>query len=140
MTTYASYSYYTDHFLGTLVASADFDALEKRAAKHVDRLTFNRVADIVEADDDEDTVDAIKDAVCAVVDELQTQADSGYDKAIQSESVGGHSVSYVDNPDRNRTQFEKIKLAARLWLESTYLMFPGFYEGEKGGSLDDLDD
>ena len=141
MTVYVSYSYYTDNFLGTLVASGDFDALELRASRHIDRLTYNRVADIVEADEDEDEVDAIKDAVCAVVDELYNQSQADSDKAIKSESVGGHSLSYVDNPDLKRTQLDKIRQAARLWLESTYLLFPGFYTGEYGGSgMDNLSD
>ena len=137
MTTYVSYSYYTDNFLGTLVASADFDALELRASRHVDRLTFDRVAEIVEDDDDEDLVDAIKDAVCAVVDELSRQASVGVDKQVASEGVGGHSMSYVENPDLKRTQLEKIRESMKLWLGSTYLMYPGFYSGEYGGIEDD---
>ena len=121
------------------MASADFDALEKRAAKYIDRLTFGRVAAIMEADDDEDEVDAIKNGVCAVVDELYNQS-SGPGKSISSEGVGGHSMSYVDNPDLKRTQLEKIREAAKHWLEETRLMFPGFFTGEYGGSMDDLDD
>lgn len=140
MTVYANYTWYEDHYLGTLVASTDFDALELRASKYLDRLTFNRVADIVEADEDEDEVDAIKNATCAIVDELYNQSQADSDKAIKGESVGGHSVSYVDNTDLKRTQLEKIREAAKLWMSSTRLMFPGFYTGEYGGSLDDLDD
>ena len=140
MTVYASFTWYEDSYLGTLVASTDFDALELRASKQIDRLTFNRVADIIEAGEDEDETDAIKNATCAVVDELYNQSQADSDKAIKSESVGGHSVSYVDNADLNRTQLEKIREAAKLWMASTRLMYPGFYTGEYGGSLDDLDD
>ena len=140
MAVYVDFAYYQDTFLGSLVTSADFDVLALRASKTIDRFTFNRADAIITAETPVADVTGIKMATCAVVDELSKQDSADHDKAIQSEGVGGHSVSYVDNPDRNRTQFEKIKLAARLWLESTYLMFPGFYEGEYGGSLDDLDD
>jgi len=139
MTVYVNFSFYEDTYKGSLVASTDFDALELRAAKWIDRLTFNRVEDILEADEDEDEVIAIKNATCAVVDELYNQSTGESGKAITSESVGGHSVSYAENPDSKRTLLAKLREAARLWLESTYLMYPGHYTGEMGGSIDDLE-
>lgn len=139
MATYVEYSYYTATFLGSKISEEDWPALEMRAARHIDRLTFNRAADIISDDTPAASVTAIKKAVCAVVEELNRQISAGHGKEISSESVGGHSVSYVQNADLERTEQDRIRKEARFWLEDTYLMFPGFYTGEKGTTLDDDD-
>ena len=140
MATYVDFTYYEDTFQGTTVASGDFDALALRASAVIDRLTFQRAAAIITADEVAADVTGIKMATCAVLDELYNQSQADSDKAIKSESVGGHSVSYVDNAELKKTNLDKQRDAAKLWLESTYLMFPGFYTGEKGSGIDDLDD
>ena len=141
MATYADFEYYEDTYLGTTIPTETlFDAWALRASATIDRFTFNRADAIITADEKASDVTGIKMATCAVADELYNQSLEDSDKAIKSESVGGHSVSYLENADLTRTQLEKQREAARLWLESTYLMFGGFYTGEEGGSLDDLDD
>jgi len=140
MATYIDETYYKDTYKGSLVSSEDFDALALRASATIDRLVFNRAAAIITANDVAADVTGIKMATCAVMEELFRQ-DSGISgRSVSSESVGGHSVSYGDSPEAKRTLIEKQREAARLWLENTYLMTGGFYTGEYGGGLDDLDD
>lgn len=140
MATYITETYYKDTYLGNLVSSEDFDALALRASAVIDRFTFNRADAIITADLVAADVTGIKMATCAVMEELFRQDAGTSGRSVKSESVGGHSVSYGDNPEGKRTLIEKQREAARLWLENTYLMFGGFYTGEYGGSLDDLDD
>jgi hypothetical protein len=141
MATYITETYYTDTFGGVTVPSESFAKYAKYASKKIDRFTFNRAADIISDDDDADQVTAIKMATCEVMDEMFNQDESFYGgRSIRSESVGGHSVAYADSPESKRSLLEKQKEAARLWLEETYLMFPGFYTGEYGSSVDDGDD
>ena len=140
MATYVDFTYYDGTFLGDTISEDKFPAWALRASAVIDRLTFNRADAIITADEVAADVTGIKMATCAVADELFNQSQADSDKAIKGESVGGHSVSYVDNTDLKRTQMEKQREAAKLWMASTRLMFPGFYTGEYGGSLDDLDD
>lgn len=140
MAVYITFEYYEDTFLGKEIASDDFDALALRASATIDRFTFQRADAIITADDVAADVTGIKMATCAVAEELSKQDSGESDISVISEGVGGHSVSYGKNPDAKRTLMEKQKEAAKLWLAPTRLMFPGFFTGEKGGSLDDLDD
>ena len=141
MATCVDFTYYTDTFLGTTIPTETlFDAWALRASATIDRFTFNRADAIITADTPEADVTGIKMATCAVADELYNQSLADSSKEIKSERVGDHSVTYLENADSARTQLEKQREAARLWLESTYLMFPGFYTGEKGGLIDNLDD
>lgn len=141
MATFVDFEYYEDTYLGTTIPSETiFDAWALRASATIDRFTFNRADAIITANEKESDVTGIKMATCAVADELYNQSLEDSDKAIKSESVGGHSVSYLENTDLKRTQLEKQREAARLWLESTYLMTGAFYSGEEGSSVDDLDD
>ena len=131
MTVYADFTFYTGVYLGTLIAESDFPALALRASKHIDRLTFGRAAT------DTDNTDAIKSAMCAVAEELQRQQDGDGVDGIASESQGRYSVSYLATSERSKSNQAKIETAAKLWLEDTFLMFPGFNAGEYGSQSDD---
>ena len=74
MAVYADYEYYTDTYLGTAIAETAFDALALRASAVIDRLTFDRAAVVITADEDDATIDLIQMATCAVAEELQMQA------------------------------------------------------------------
>ena len=133
---YADYAYYSGTYLGSSIAEADFPRLALRASAHIDRITFGRAATQTDAE----TVDKIKMATCAVAEELQTQDQSGGADALTSESQGGYSVTYAANSTRAMTNTQRIQTASALWLESTYLMFSGFNNGEYGGDCSDEDE
>jgi hypothetical protein len=132
---YADFTYYEDEFLGTAIAEADFPRLALRASAQIDRLTFSRAAAIITADDDETQVAAIKNATCEIAEELQRQESNASVDGITSESQGQYSVSYGSNSNRSRTNQQKVEDAAKLWLETTGLMFAGFNDGEYGAQL-----
>lgn len=128
-TPYATYSYYTTTYLGTSIASADFDRLALRASAWIDRLTFQR------ATSDTENTDALSMACCAIAEDMQrTEANGGAD-AIQSETVGQHSVTYAANSTQMNTSGETYMQSAALYLGSTGLMFPGFATGEYSGDV-----
>ncbi len=123
---YADFTHYTTEYLGNVIAQADFPRLALRASAQIDRITFGRAA----TDTDNET--AIKNAMCAVAEELQRQEQNENADGITSESQGQYSVSYGTGSSRSRTNQQKIEDAAKLWLENTFLMFPGFNAGEYG--------
>ena len=126
---YADYTHYTDVYLGNAIAEADFPRLALRASAQIDRLTYNRAAT------DTDNTTAIKNAMCAVAEEIQRQEQSDNVDGITSESQGQYSVSYGTNSNRARSNQTKIVDTAKLWLETTGLMFAGFASGEYGSEL-----
>jgi hypothetical protein len=135
-TTYVTYQYYTDTYLGSVIASTLFAQLALRASAQIDVLTFNRTAAIIAAATDAATIDKIKMATCAVAEELQTQAANGNADGIQSESTGNNSVSYATNSVKMKSSVQKLADQASLYLSSTGLMFRGFASGEYGGDID----
>jgi hypothetical protein len=131
MAAYADFEFYEDDFLGTAIAAVDFARLALRASAVIDQITFNRAAAVITADTDETTITAIMMATCAVAETL-SQEDGSSGRVVQSERIGSHSVTYADA----RTTHSARREAASLWLESSGLMFAGFYSGEYSGSLD----
>lgn len=127
-TAYADYTYYSTTYLGSAIASADFAALALRASAVIDRLTFDRAAVVVAADEDDDQIDAIQMATCAVAEVLQSQAGAA-DGTIISESVGRHSVTYAQGSVKSKERAQSD--AAALYLFSTGLMYRGFYADER---------
>jgi hypothetical protein len=123
---YADYTFYTDDFLGSAIAATDFPRLALRASASIDEITFGRAAAVT----DEATLTKIKNAMCAVAEELQTQEQNANVDAVTSESQGRYSVSYAANSSRALTNAQKIQNAARTWLSGTYLTFAGFADGE----------
>lgn len=129
MAVYATYAYYSGTYLGTAITEAAFPSYALRASAVIDQLTFDRAADYIS---DSSVYEKIQMATCAVAEELQKQdAVYGID-AIQSESVGGHSISYADNSSMRKTNEQKLLAAAKLWLQSTGLLYKGFSSGEYG--------
>lgn len=127
---YADYTHYSTVYLGNAIAEADFPRLALRASAQIDRLTYNRAAT------DTDNTTAIKNAMCAVAEEIQRQESSDNVDGVTSESQGRYSVAYSANSNKSRTNQQKIEDAAKLWLNSTALMFPGFSYGEYGNESD----
>ena len=135
-TSYATYTYYTSTFLGVDIEDeTTFNRLALRASAVLDRITFNRAADVT----DEDDLDALSMACCAIAEEIQVVTLEGGSGGIKSESVGSHSVTYSENNDRMFTNNQRYENAARIYLEGTIgnLMYKGFASGEYGGSVSD---
>ena len=130
---YADFTYYTNTYLGNAIAESDFPRLALKASAVIDRITFGRAAVDVAANTN---VTAIKNAMCAVAEEIQTQEQSNGADGIVSESQGQYSVSYGANSNRTKSNEAKLENAARLYLDGTFLMFAGFASGEYGGTLD----
>lgn len=124
MTVYADYTFYTDTYLGTVIATADWTRLELRASEIIDRLTFQRAAD------DEDNTVAIQNATCAVADVFYTIEQGGGADGIKSEGIGANRVSYSDGSSMAMTKEDQYEAAALRYLGSTFLMFKGFNSDE----------
>jgi hypothetical protein len=124
---YADFTYYISAYLGTAIAESDFPALAQRASAVIDRITFQRAAVDFAANTN---VTAIKNAMCAVAEELQRQDRAGGADAVTSESQGRYSVSYAAHSERMKSNSQKLQDAARLYLDGTFLMFAGFVSGE----------
>jgi hypothetical protein len=123
MSAYVTYSFYTDTYGGNAVDETEFTRLALQASSRIDQLTFDRVASIVEAGTQTSLIEKIKLAVCAVVDEIQKWTSIGEFGRVKSESVGQHSVTYMDDPT---TFGDGTRQAAKIYLGTSGLMFPGF--------------
>jgi hypothetical protein len=126
MTAYADYTYYSGTYLGTAIASANFPRLALRASEVIDEITFGRAA----TDTDNET--AIKNATCAVAEEIQRVEAGGNTDGIASESIGSNSVTYTANAYAQLSRLAKLSSAAKTYLGNTGLMFKGFADGEYG--------
>lgn len=134
MTVYADWTYYANSYLGTVIAESDFPALALRASAVIDQITFARAAVDFAANTN---VAAIKNATCAIAEELQRQKQSANADGIQSESQGQYSVSYAIGSNRLKSNQARLETAARVWLANTFLIFAGFNTGEYSGTPDD---
>ena len=123
---YADYAYYTDEYFGTAITETAFPRLAMRASHWLDRLTFNRAAD------DVDNEDAIKNAMCAIAEDIQASEQSNGE--IQSETIGQNSVTYVASASLSDGQ--TYLQSASLYLGNTGLLFGGFLDGEYSGEVD----
>lgn len=128
VSSYATYEFYTDVYLGTAISETAFPRLALRASAVIDQLTFGRAAVIVAADDDQSTIELIEMATCAIAEEIQTQESNGNIDGVTSELVGNYSVSYGASAKAAMTNEEKQEKAARLYLASTGLMYRGLDE------------
>lgn len=129
-TSYTDFTFYSTSFLGVAIAAAAFPRLALRASTVLDQLCFDRVAAIVTAATDTNTIEAIEMATCAVAEELQTQESAGSSDGITSERVGSYSVTYGAKANAAKTNSEKLFEAARFYLWNTGLMYRGFTDDE----------
>lgn len=137
MAAYATYAYYTGTYLGSAIAEADFDALALRASEVINRMTFHRAEDVT----DEDDLDSLAMANCAVAEEMQVVSEEGSQGGIKSERVGSYAVEYADNNTRMLSNNSRYENVARIYLENTEgnLLYKGFASGEYGSTVDDED-
>lgn len=91
---YAAIEYYQDEYMGSLIK--DEDALEralKRASRHVDTLTFNRIRGIGFENLTSFQQDIIREVVCLQADFEVENADE-LDSILSSYSINGVSASF----------------------------------------------
>ena len=113
---YTDYEFYLRTYRGTAIAAEDFARLARRASAVIDQVTYNRTAAVITAGTDADQIEKIELATCAVADEIYSLEASG--GAIQSESIGRHSVTYA-NPQSQQKRLENV---AKTYLWTTELM------------------
>jgi hypothetical protein len=133
MAAYADFTYYSTTYLGTAIASTAFNALAVRASALIDLITFDRAA----AEVDAGTLDKIKMATCAVAEELQRQDSAGGVDGLDSERQGQYSVKYRKGSVMAQSNQSRVESAAKVYLSSTFLLFPGFNAGEYGGGYEE---
>jgi hypothetical protein len=138
MAAYADYTFYTGTYLGTAIVSANFARLALRASEQIDALTFDRAAAIITTGTDTTLIVKIKNATCAVAEEIQDQETNDID-GITSESVGSYSVSFGATSSKTLTNQTKLSNTARVYLGNTGLMFKGFAPDELGTVMNDAD-
>ena len=92
---YVDYNYYTTDYLQGLtprIQSTSFLFLEKKAESYLNQKTRGAYMNVTD-----ENVAKVKDCICALADNFNNEmiltSDNGVAK--QSESVGGHSVSYA---------------------------------------------
>ena len=124
MTAYVDFTYYSDVYFGSSVSVEDFNRLAVNASSRIDQLTFDRALPIIEEQVDPDLVliERIKMATCAVIDEIQKWNSIGEFGRVKQESVGQHSVTYMDD---KTTYYDGTRTAAKQYLGTTGLMYPG---------------
>lgn len=125
---YADYTFYSTYYFGTAIAETEFPRLALRASAIIDEITFGRA----ETETDANKIIKIKQATCAVAEELQKQDLTDGADGITSESQGQYSVSFGANSSRAQSSKTRLKKAARVWLANTFLMYAGFHTNEYG--------
>lgn len=130
MAAYADYAFYSTTYMGTAIASEEFPRLALRASLIIDHITFGRAATVVAEDTDDDTIELIGMATCAMSEELYAQENNGGADGITSERVGSYAVTFGAGSRALMSNEEKQERAVRLYLGQTGLMFRGFTDEE----------
>lgn len=112
---YADYTFYASEYKGTLTEAA-FSRLSKLATAHIDKITNQRAKTATGAD-----LEAVKMAVCAVIEELEKQEHGGI---VTSETNDGISRSYAVG-SVVKSSAQRIYDVAAVYLSGTNLLFAG---------------
>lgn len=110
---YTDYTFYKDTYNGK-AGEEIYSRFSKLANAHVNRITSGR-AKTAEGE----TLEAVKMAECAVIDELEMQDKGG---VITSESNDGISRSFSAS---TKTAEQRIYSVASVYLSETNLLFAG---------------
>lgn len=113
---YADFEYYKMIFYGSKITDCNtFNGLALKASAFLDTITYGRI------DKTQPIPEAVKNAMCAVVDVMQVY-DSGHG-GIASESVGKESITYA-NAEGKTLEKESYKVAYP-FLSGTGLLYRG---------------
>lgn len=110
---YSDYAFYKEKFLGVL-SNTEYNRLGVRATAEIDRMTFGKAKNA-----EGETLDAVKFAECAVIDELSYQGFGGAGD-VTSESNDGISRSYATGVVAKSAR-QRIDAIAHTWLANTNL-------------------
>lgn len=111
---YADFEYYSEYF-GTLTDEDEFDRLAANASRKLDVLTGRRAASATGY-----KAEALKDAMCALVDYMHSVEESGQGQGVTSVSNDGYSETYAaSTPEGVEHGMRSI---AFQWLSGTGLM------------------
>lgn len=119
---YVDYEYYLNTWRGDL-NKEQFDRQITRASDYINTITFNRIA--------APFTEAVKKAVCSVIDEMQAQNNIKSNGRVTTYNNDGYSetVSYGSDP---RSNARKLRECASLYLAHTGLLYRGAnYVGSK---------
>ena len=106
---YASYEYYKDSYGGQM-SEAEFKTLSRKAFAYINTVTFGRAKTYQGGDE-------VKEACCAVADELKNQ-----ENRITSETVGSWTRQYKVDDIANS---EKLYQTVSMYLACTGLLYAG---------------
>lgn len=127
---YADYVFYTDTFMGSVISEVAFPRLALRAGEYVAYITYS-CSHRAEGD----ALTAVKMAVCAVAEVIQSQENAQRDEKgnsmpgpIRSEKVAGHSIGYAVAAT-GRTETLRAKRAELYSAAQTYLAHTGLLYG-----------
>lgn len=106
MARYADYDYYSNVYMGNVIESSDFDKIEVRASRRIDKIC----AKLPDCESD-----SVKLATCAVCDVL---SELDFPDYISSETNDGYRVDYnIDGNEVARRVYE----AAKIYLDDELL-------------------
>lgn len=114
---YADFAYYSEEYGGTML-EADFKRLSRQASAFLDKVTFNRIA----VGQPEAVMERVKAACCAVADAYLLNEQGG---GVASETNDGVSVTYVSGVSNAKTDNQRLREAASLYLAHTGLLYRG---------------
>lgn len=114
---YGNYAFYTGTYNGVLT-EPEYNRLAVRASAEINRITSQRAKDAKG-----ETLELVKFAECAVIDELSYQSLGGSGD-VTSESNDGISRSYATGAVAKSSR-QRIDAAAYTWLCDTNLLFVG---------------
>ena len=106
---YANYEYYTGVYGGEM-SEAEFKALSRKASAYINTITFGKAKTYQGGDE-------VKEACCAVADELKNQ-----ENRLTSETVGSWTRQYKVDDIANS---EKLYQTASVYLVCTGLLYAG---------------
>ena len=114
---YADYTYYSTEYGGAMPES-EFKRLSRQASAYLDSVTFERIAPELPTA----LMGKVKDACCAVADAYLLNEQGG---GIASETNDGISVTYVAGVSNAKTENQRLREAAALYLGGTGLLYRG---------------
>lgn len=114
---YADFAYYSKEYGGTM-PEADFKRLSRQASAFLDAVTFDRIA----SGQPEKVIEKVRGACCAVADAYLLNEQGG---GVASETNDGISVTYVAGVSNAKTDNQRLREAASLYLAHTGLLYRG---------------
>lgn len=121
---YVTEEYYSGTFKGEPVVSADFPALEARAAELVEEMTMYRVTPITILVMPDQIQERIKKAVCAQIEYMDANGGSDMDNGDDLQSAGLGKFNYTKSSGGNSQQSLYAPRAQRI-LVPTGLLYRG---------------